>query len=143
VSSDASDTLKAALERLVRAHGLPSCDCSVQILVFGNGRSTYVVRPAEACRVILASQLGCITGRVFLPTEPTFVLFEESLPMILGAADSLCGSLRWCARRSHGQGQLRRQKDTLPSASGKLHSGREPQTLITSEGPFYRKLLQI
>ena len=35
----------------------------------------------------LACQLGCITGRVFLPTEPTFVLFEESLPMILGAAD--------------------------------------------------------
>jgi len=87
VFSDARDTLKDALEPLVRAHGLPSCDCSVQILVFGNGRSTYVVRPAEACRVILASQLGCITGRVFLPTEPTFVLFEESLPMILGAAD--------------------------------------------------------
>ncbi len=84
------DTVKAVLERLVRSHGMQSCRCGVQVLAFADGGSTYVVRPAAECRVILASQLSCITSRVFFSTDPTFVLFEENIPMILSAADR-CG----------------------------------------------------
>ena len=85
------DTLKAVLERLVRAHGVQSCRCGVQVLEFADsGSRTYVVRPAAECRVILAAQLSCITGRVFFSTDPTFVLFEENIPMIVSAADR-CG----------------------------------------------------
>ena len=84
------DTVKAVLERLVRSHGMQSCRCGVQVLAFADGGSTYVVRPAAECRVILASQLSCITSRVFFSTDPTFVLFEENIPMIVSEADR-CG----------------------------------------------------
>jgi hypothetical protein len=54
---------------------------------FQTAARPLIVKAAQSCGPILAEQLSGITGRIFLSYEPSFVLFPDSIPRVLAAAE--------------------------------------------------------
>jgi hypothetical protein len=82
--SSTCESLKAALEKLLRANGSAHFNSSVQVRAVSNGGPpAYIVQAPPSCGPILAEQLSGITGHIFFSYEPSFVLFHDSIPPVL------------------------------------------------------------
>ena len=82
------ESLKAALEKLLRAHGSAHFNSSVQVRAISDGGPpAFIVKAPQSCGPILAEQLSGITGRIFFSYEPSFILPHDSIPRVLAAAE--------------------------------------------------------
>ena len=86
--SSTCDTLRAALEKLLLANGSTHLNSSVEVRAISDGGPpAYIIKAPQSCGPLLAQQLSGITGRMFFSYEPSFVLFHDSIPRVLAAAD--------------------------------------------------------
>ena len=78
--SSTCDSLKAALEKRLRASSSAPFNSSIQVRAISDGGPpAYIVKAAQSCGPILAEQLSEITGHIFFPYEPSVVLFHDSI----------------------------------------------------------------
>ena len=86
--SSTCESLQAALEKLLRANGSAAFNSSVQDRAMSDGGPpAYIVKVPQSCGPMLAEKLSEITGRIFFSYEPSFVLFNDSIPRVLAAAE--------------------------------------------------------
>ena len=78
-------SLKAALLRLASALGLESEDQSIRVslLPLDMAAAGYLVTLTEGCARELAEEVGRLTGRLLLPQQRTWVLFQHEAQLIV------------------------------------------------------------
>ena len=86
--SSTCESLKAALDKLLLANGSAHFNSSVNVRAISDGGPpAYIIKASQSCGPLLAQQLSGITGRMFFSYEPSFVLFHDSIPRVLAAAE--------------------------------------------------------
>ena len=86
--SSTCETIRAALEKLLLANGSVHFNSSVEVRAISDGGPpAYIIKAPQSCGPLLAQQLSGITGRMFFSYEPSFVLFHDSIPRVLEAAE--------------------------------------------------------